>query len=125
VERDVPLLLVNPNAVKTGLNCLVSFSTAIWYELDLSALTYRQANGRLHRIGQTRPVTIHVPFYRKTVQEIAFELLAKKVSASLKVDGLDLAAALEAAGAGAAQTAAVASVMGLGQAIYEKLIRQN
>ncbi len=123
VEKDVPVLLVNPNAVKTGLNCLVTFSTAIWYELDLSALTYRQANGRLHRIGQTRPVTIHVPFYRGTAQQIAFELVAQKVSASLKVDGLDLTAALEAAGAGTDTAAAVASVMGLGQAIYQRLTR--
>lgn len=123
IEKDVPLLLVNSNGVRTGLNILVAFSTAIWYELDLSALTYRQANGRLHRIGQTRPVTIHVPFYRGTAQQIAFELLGQKVSASLKVDGLDLAAALEAAGAGADSAAAMASVMGLGQAIYQRLTR--
>lgn len=123
VEKEAPVLLVNPNAVKTGLNCLVTFSTAIWYELDLSALTYRQANGRLHRIGQTRPVTIHVPFYAGTAQQIAFELVAQKVSASLKVDGLDLTAALEAAGAGTDAAAAVASVMGLGQAIYQRLTK--
>ena len=123
IEKDVPLLLVNPNGVRTGLNNLVAFSTAIWYELDLSALTYRQANGRLHRIGQTRPVTIHVPFYAGTAQQIAFELLGQKVSASLKVDGLDLTAALEAAGAGEGAAAALASVMGLGQAIYQRLTK--
>lgn len=123
IEKEVPLLLVNPNGVRTGLNNLVAFSTAIWYELDLSALTYRQANGRLHRIGQMRPVTIHVPFYAGTAQQIAFELLGQKVSASLQVDGLDLTAALEAAGAGEGAAAALASVMGLGQAIYQRLTK--
>ncbi len=122
IATGAPVLVVNPNGVRTGLNNLVAFSTAIWYELDLSALTYRQANGRLHRIGQSRAVTIYVPFYEKSSQEIAFELLAQKVSASLKVDGLDLTAALEAAGASDATSDALASVMGMGQAIYQRLL---
>jgi len=67
------VLLVNPNAVRTGLNNLVTFSTAIWYELDDSATTYHQANGRLHRIGQQRPVTVLYPFYAGTAREVATE----------------------------------------------------
>ena len=38
--------------MKTGFNCLTPyFQTAIWMELTYNALTYRQANGRIHRIG--------------------------------------------------------------------------
>ena len=119
--KDVQVLLVNPNAVRTGLNNLVSFSTALWYQLDWSATTYRQANGRIHRIGQTKPVTVKIPYYAETSQEVAFDLVAKKVGASLQVDGLDLQAALEAAGASSDRTAALATAMSLGQAIYEAL----
>ncbi|HLE84720.1 MAG TPA: hypothetical protein VJG13_10315, partial [Thermoanaerobaculia bacterium] len=62
-EPGARVLLVNPNAIRTGLNNLVGFSCGIWYELDPSAFTYRQAIGRLHRIGQERQVTILIPYY--------------------------------------------------------------
>jgi hypothetical protein len=125
LAKDVPVLLVHPNAVRTGLNNLVAFTVAIWYELDASATTYRQANGRLHRIGQTRPVTIYVPCYARTTQQTLLDLLGRKVGASLQVDGLDLQAALEAAGAGDgnARSAALASAMGMGQAIWNAMAR--
>jgi SNF2 family DNA or RNA helicase len=121
IDADIKVLLVNPNAVRTGLNNLVAFSTAIWMELDYSATTYRQANGRLHRIGQERPVTIWMPYYRGTAQQIAFELISRKITASLQVDGLDLQAALEAAGASAESTASMATAMSLGQAVHAAL----
>ncbi len=121
LARGVEVLLVNPNAVRTGLNNLVSFSVGLWYELDLSTTTYRQANGRLHRIGQTREVTIETPYYAGTAQEVTFELIAKKTTASLQVDGLDLQAALEAAGASDEETAALSTALSLGQAVYRAL----
>jgi len=121
LAKNVQVLLVNPNAVRTGLNNLVSFSAGLWYELDLSTTTYRQANGRLHRIGQTRPVTIEIPFYAKTAQEVTFNLIAKKTTASLQVDALDLQAALEAAGASADETSALGTALSLGQAVYRAL----
>jgi hypothetical protein len=123
LEPAVKVLLVNPDAVRTGLNNLVSFTTAIWYEPTYSAFTYRQANGRIHRIGQTRPVTILAPYYPGTAQEVAIDLVARKVTASLQVDGLDLQAALEAAGASESSTASIASAMQLGEAVYRALTR--
>jgi hypothetical protein len=121
LARGVEVLLVNPNAIRTGLNNLVSFSAGLWHELDPSTTTYRQANGRLHRIGQTRPVAIETPFYAGTAQEVTFELVAKKISASLQVDGLDLKAALEAAGASEEETSALSTALSLGQAVYRVL----
>lgn len=122
LEADVDVLLVNPNGVRTGLNNLVAFSTAVWYQLDASASTYRQANGRVHRIGQTLPVEIYVPTYSGTSQETLCDLVARKVSASLQVDGLDIAGALEAAGAGDDVSSALATAMSLGESIYRSLV---
>jgi len=125
IGRGCKVLLLNPNTVKTGLNNLVWFSTGIWYELDYNAITYRQANGRLHRIGQTQEVRIFYPYYANTAQEIAVTLLAKKVGASLQVDGLDMESALEAAGATAGDGGNYLSgqiAMNMGRAIYEMLI---
>jgi hypothetical protein len=121
LAKGVQVFLVNPVAVRTGLNNLVSFSAAVHYELDLSAYTHRQVNGRLHRIGQTRPVTIETLFYARTAQEIMFDLVAKKVSTSLQVDGLDPRSALEAAGASAEESGSLSTALSLGQAIYRSL----
>lgn len=117
----VRVLLVNADAVRTGLNNLVSFTTAIWHELTWSATTYRQANGRIHRIGQVDPVSVQVPYYADTAQETAFDLVARKVSASLQVDGLDTQAALEAAGASDEDSSSMATAMALGEAVYRAM----
>lgn len=119
-HRDLRVLLVNPEAVKTGLNSLTRYSVALWHQLA-PALTYRQANGRLHRLGQTKPVTIKVPYYRDTAQEIRFHLLAETVSTSKQVDALDLVAALKAAGASPEETTEATAALSLGQAIYQAL----
>ncbi|HEY6324408.1 MAG TPA: DUF6094 domain-containing protein, partial [Thermoanaerobaculia bacterium] len=63
IERGCRVLLVHPKAVQTGLNNLTAFHTAIWYEgPDFDARVTRQANGRPHRIGQTRPVRLIYPY---------------------------------------------------------------
>ncbi|MCP3963098.1 MAG: hypothetical protein GY719_35105 [bacterium] len=124
LHTGVQILLVNPDAVRTGLNNLVSFTAAIWHELHYSATTYRQANGRIHRIGQERPVSILFPYYSGTAQEVAFDLVARKVTASLQVDGLDIQAALEAAGASEASGTSMATAMALGEAVYRALTQK-
>jgi hypothetical protein len=121
LEPEIPILLVNPVAVQTGLNNLTAFNSAIWYELAHTT-TYRQANGRIDRLGQKRPVTIHVPYYLGTGQETHFDLVARKVSASLQVEGLDVRAALEAAGAGGEENGAAAVAQSLGEAMYRALV---
>lgn len=121
VARGHRILLVNPTAVQTGLNNLVYFQTAIWHEgPDYNARVVRQANGRLHRIGQTREVRYLYPYYAGTVQHVALELVARKISASEQVDGLSIEGALESAGAvseDAGQTAE--AVMSIGRALFE------
>jgi Uncharacterised methyltransferase family (DUF6094) len=113
------ILITNPRAVQTGLNNLIHFSSAIWAEgVDFDARVVRQANGRIHRIGQTRDVLIEVPYYRATGQETGFHLVARKVSASLQVDGLSIEGALESAGASGDDQEALRAAMSMGQALY-------
>ena len=119
VRKGTRVLVCNPTSVKTGLNGLVAFSTAIWQEIDYSAQTWRQANGRLHRPGQEHDVTILLPYHAGTAQEIAVELVAAKVGASEQVDGLSLESALSAAGASSDDGAAAA--LAIGEQVYRKL----
>lgn len=123
VARGRRILIVNPNAVKTGLNNLVCASTAIWHELDHSAITYRQANGRLHRIGQTQEVRIYYPVVQDTAQEIARDLLAAKVTASLQTDGLEVRSTLQSLGVTDDEDDAITLAMSIGQGIYQRLTR--
>jgi hypothetical protein len=120
IEPGRRILVTNPKAVQTGLNNLVHFSRVIWAEgADFDARVVRQANGRVHRIGQTLDVRIEVPYYDATPQKTALDLVARKVSSSLQVDGLSIAGALESAGAGDGDDEASRAAMGIGQAIYE------
>ena len=120
IERGCRVLLVHPKAVQTGLNNLTAFHTAIWYEgPDFDARVTRQANGRPHRIGQTQPVRLLYPYYAETLQKAALDLVARKLTASLQVDGLSLAGALEAAGALSEEDRVHASAaLAIGQALY-------
>jgi hypothetical protein len=126
IGRKRRVLLVNPEAVKTGLNCLTPyFQTAIWLELTYNALTYRQANGRIHRIGSdpATSIEVYVPVYGSTAQETALALVARKVTVSTQMDGLEVESQLEAAGAGEGAENALA-VLSIGQALYEILSGQ-
>jgi hypothetical protein len=114
------ILITHPKAVQTGLNNLVVFSHGIWMQgLDFDARVVRQANGRLHRIGQTLDVTIDVPYYPRTVQQTAMDLVARKLTVSEQVDALSLEGALETAGAGDGSSEANQAALGMGEALYD------
>lgn len=66
----------------------------------MNPLTYRQAIGRVDRIGQKLATRIHFPVYEGTLQDNCYDLLMKKVAVSTATDGLDPEAALIAAGLG-------------------------
>lgn len=99
VKPKRSVMVVNPVAIQTGLNNLVHFKTQLWMENpQCNPHVYRQAMGRIDRIGQTAPPHFDFGLYEKTLQEQAHKLLLHKVGVALGVDGLDPEAALRAAG---------------------------
>ena len=63
-----------------------------------------------------------VPYYPDTVQAAAHELLGRKVTASMQVDGIDISSALDAVGAG---DEAGTDALSFGQAIYAMLLKER
>lgn len=117
IQKKHRVLIVNPVTVQTGLNNLVYFSTEIWMQNPgVNAITYRQANGRIDRIGQDLETRIFFPYYEGTTQSDLRELLMHKVAVSQSTDGLDNESALRAAGAGDGESFAGFAV---GQRLYD------
>jgi hypothetical protein len=55
--------------VQTGLNNLVYFADEVWLENPAcNPVVYRQAVGRVDRIGQKKPTSIMFPLYQGTSQ---------------------------------------------------------
>jgi len=86
VTEDVRVVIGNPMLVQTGLD-LLDFPTIIFYQTGYSVFTLRQASRRSWRIGQDKPVRIHYLHYAGTMQERALELVGRKLSASLAIEG--------------------------------------
>jgi hypothetical protein len=100
--RDVGArgMIANPVGIQTGLNNLVYFATEIWMEDPASNPTiFRQATGRVDRVGQKLETRIHTPVYAGTLQVQLHDLLLRKVAVSTATDGLDNESMLLAAGA--------------------------
>ncbi len=86
VKEGIDVLLVHPRLVQTGLD-LVDFPTIVWQEVEYSIYTMRQASRRSWRIGQRLPVRVVYLAYRGTLQAQALSLVAKKLKASLAIEG--------------------------------------
>lgn len=117
------VLLANPVTVQTGLNNLVHFADEWWHENPgVNGIVYRQAVGRVDRIGQKKPTRIVFPVYRETIQDAARRLLLHKVGVSQSVDGLDAESAMSAAGIGEQDDF---SSFAVGRQLYELLQEGN
>lgn len=119
VDKGARVLVVNPDVVQTGLNVLVHFDTVWWHENPMcDAIIHRQANGRVDRIGKTRP-TRSLYGVAGDLQDKAHKLLSHKVAVSLGADGLDFGSALEMAGLGG--DADALDALSLGRQLYKIL----
>lgn len=55
---EIPVLFVHPQSAGHGLNIQDGGHTIIWLTMTWMNEVYRQANARLHRTGQTKPVQV-------------------------------------------------------------------
>jgi len=75
---EIGLLLAHPASVGYGLNLQDGGHVIVWYGLTWSLELYQQANARLHRQGQQRPVIIHHLIAEGTVDEQVMRALQEK-----------------------------------------------
>ena len=71
-KGEISMLLAHPASAGHGLNLQSGGHISIWYGLTTNLEYYQQANKRLHRQGQTRPVVNYVLLSRGTYDEIVY-----------------------------------------------------
>jgi SNF2 family DNA or RNA helicase len=75
---EIPMLLCHPASAGHGLNLQAGGHIAVWYGLPWSLELYLQANARLHRMGQTKPVVIHHIVCADTLDEKVLTVLGQR-----------------------------------------------
>ena len=75
---EIRVLLAHPASVGYGLNLQEGGHVIVWYGLTWSLELYQQANARLHRQGQERPVIGHHLITEGTVDEQVMRALQSK-----------------------------------------------
>lgn len=86
---EIPLLLAHPASAGHGLNLQQGGHILVWYGLTWSLEQYQQANARLYRQGQERPVTIYHLITEGTVDEDVMKVLeGKEVRQNLLIDAM-------------------------------------
>lgn len=77
-DGKIRILIAHPASVGYGLNLQDGGHIIVWYSLPWSLDQYQQANARLYRQGQKRPVIIHHLIATGTVDEQVMAALQKK-----------------------------------------------
>jgi SNF2 family DNA or RNA helicase len=75
---EIPILLCHPASAGHGLNLQAGGHIAVWYGLPWSLELFLQANCRLHRMGQTEPVIIHIITCENTLDEKVLSVLEQR-----------------------------------------------
>lgn len=74
----IRVLLAHPDSAGHGLNLQDGGCVVVWFGLTWSLEKYQQANARLHRQGQRRPVIVHHLVAENTMDEQVMRVLAGK-----------------------------------------------
>lgn len=75
---NIPILLVQPQSAAHGLNLQDGGHIIVWYSLTWSLEAYQQANARLDRQGQKKPVVVHHLVAKGTIDEDVVKSLRSK-----------------------------------------------
>lgn len=75
---EIPMLLLHPASAGHGLNLQEGGHVIVWYGLTWSLELYQQANARLYRQGQTKPVIVHHLVAKNTMDGRVLNALAGK-----------------------------------------------
>ena len=86
VDRNVDIVVTNPELVKTGLDML-EFPTIVFMQSGYNVYTLQQASRRSWRIGQKLPVDVHFLGYEGCAQMECLALMAKKIAVSQSTSG--------------------------------------
>ena len=81
-KGDIKILLCHPKSSGIGLNlqCNVGDTAQIiWFDLPWSGEDYLQANARIYRQGQTKPVIIHHLCMEKSIDNQVLDVLQGKI----------------------------------------------
>jgi SWI/SNF-related matrix-associated actin-dependent regulator of chromatin subfamily A member 5 len=73
------IYLLSTRAGALGIT-LTGADTVIMYDSDWNPTWDKQAHGRVHRIGQTKPVTVYQLLCQETVEELMFHRAQQKIS---------------------------------------------
>ncbi|MFD2614639.1 DEAD/DEAH box helicase [Paenibacillus gansuensis] len=85
-KEGIQVLLTNPILVSTGLD-LLGFPSLFFYQTGYRLSIVRQASRRHWRIGQKNLCETVYCGYKDTMQELAINLMAAKMSAALALEG--------------------------------------
>ena len=77
-NKEIPVLLAHPASAGHGLNLQFGGNTVIWFGTDWSLELYQQANARLHRQGQLKPVNVYHLITENTIDEDVIKSLDSK-----------------------------------------------
>lgn len=75
---EIDIAIAHPASVGHGLNLQHGGNIIVWYGLTWSLELYQQANARLHRQGQSKPVKIYHLISEGTIDEEIVKALSNK-----------------------------------------------
>ena len=82
-DGKIHILLAHPQSGGIGINlqCNVAETTQmVWYDLPWSSENYIQANARIHRQGQTKPVIVHHLCMDRSIDNHVVKVLEGKIN---------------------------------------------